>query len=153
MRRILAVLVVGFVGVSLFAQTPSVERQIRDLITKYDTDHDASTVFEKDAVFWSGAYAKPQTASVPTDPADLLATPGRKNVVQKTDVQRIVVAKAEDVAYEYSTFMLSFDDDAGHKERKGAILRVWHQTGTEWKIAAMFRRPYGRVVPVEAATK
>jgi ketosteroid isomerase-like protein len=153
MRRILAVLVVCFVGVSLFAQTPSAERQIRNLITKYDTDHDRSTIVEKDDVFWSGAYAKPQTASVPTDPADLLAAPGRKNEVQKTDVQRIVVAKADDMAYEYSTFTLSFDDDAGHKERKGALLRVWRQTGTEWKIAAMFQRPYGRVVPVDAATK
>jgi hypothetical protein len=153
MRRILAVLVVCFGGVSLFAQTLPTEQRIRDLIAKYDADHDGSKVFEKDVVFWSGAYAKPQTASVPADPADLLATPGRKNVVQKTDVQRIVVAKSEDMAYEYSTFVLSFDDNDGHKERIGATLRVWRQTGGEWKIAAMFHRPYGRVVPVDALAK
>jgi len=153
MRRILAVLVVCFGGVSLFAQTPSTEQRIRDLVAKYDTDHDVSKVFEEEAVFWSGAFAKPQTASVPTDPADRLAAPGRKNVVQKTDVQRIVVAKSEDMAYEYSTFVLSFDDDEGHKERIGAVLRVWRKTGAEWKIAAMFHRPYGQVVPVDAPAK
>jgi hypothetical protein len=154
MRRMLAVLVVFLGGVSLHAQAPSAERQIRDLIAKYDAKHeDSAVVYEQDAIFWSGAYAKPQTSAVPTDPADLLATPGRKNQVQKTDVQRIVVSKAEDLAYEYSTFTLTFDDDAGHKERNGALLRIWHKTGTDWKVAAIFQRPYGRVVPVESPTK
>jgi Domain of unknown function (DUF4440) len=150
MRRILAVLVVCFGGASLFAQTPSAERQIRDLIAKYDTDHDAS-VFDKDAVIWTGAYAKPQRLS--PNPADSLAMPGRKNVVQKTDVQEIVVAKSGDMAYENSTFTLAYDDDSGHKERTGAILRVWRQIGSEWKIVSMYQRPYGRVVPVETPAK
>jgi hypothetical protein len=152
MRRILAVLVVCFGGASLFGQTPSAERQIRDLIAKYDTDHD-NAVFEKDAIFWSGAYAKPYRLSEPPNPADVLALPGRKNAVVKTNVQEIVVAKSGDMAYENSTFTLSYDDDSGHKERTGAILRVWRQIGSEWKIVSMFQRPYGRVVPVETPAK
>lgn len=116
MRRILVMLVVCFGSVSLFAQTPSAERQIRDQIAKFDTDPRLSTSMglEKDAVVWSGAYAKPQTGT--SNPADHIAAPGRKNRVMKTEVQRIVIAKADDMAYEYSTFALSFDDDAGHKD-------------------------------------
>jgi hypothetical protein len=155
MHPIIALLAICLVSSPLFAQTPSPEQQIRDQIIKFDTapEVEVSAMFDKDVVVWTGAYAKPQTPSVPTDPADLLASPGRKNVVQKTSVQRIVVSKSGDMAYEYSTHTLSFDDDRGHQEPKGALLRVWRRTEAEWKIAAWFQRSYGRVVPVDAPAK
>jgi ketosteroid isomerase-like protein len=65
----------------------------------------------------------------------------------KTTPQRIEVSQATDMAYEYSTFVLSFDDDAGHHQNTGALLRVWKQEQGTWKIAAQFMRPYGSVQP------
>ena len=150
MRAIIAVLVICVLSAPLFAQTPSAEQQIRDQIIKFDNSPDTPAMYEKDAVVWHGSSAKPQQMDVPADPADRLAPPGRKNQIQKTSVQRIVVAKSEDMAYEYSTHHLSFDDDRGHQERIGALLRIWRRNGTEWRIAAVFQRSYGRVVPVDA---
>ena len=71
----------------------------------------------------------------------------RKNEAQKTTPQKIVVAKGGDMAYEYSTLRLRFDDNTGHQERSGALLRVWQNEGGVWKAAAIFQRPYGEVQP------
>ena len=61
----------------------------------------------------------------------------------KTDVQRIVIADSKDLAYEYSKFTLTFDTkDGKHFNFDGGTLRVWQKQGGEWKIAAMFLRPY-----------
>jgi ketosteroid isomerase-like protein len=78
--------------------------------------------------------------------ADLQVASGRRNQVTKTTPNRIVVARGGEMAHEYSTFHLSFDDEKGHTELDGAMLRVWQLQGNRWVIASEFRRPYGRVV-------
>jgi hypothetical protein len=99
----------------------------------------------KDAVIWTGASSKPLTKE--TDKPDLVA-PNRRNNVFKTTVQRVDVSQAGDMAYEYSTFSIAYDDDRGHREATGALLRVWKKDGGTWKIAAQFQRPHGDISPL-----
>ena len=99
----------------------------------------------KDAVVWTGASSKPLTRE--TDKPDLVV-PNRRNDVFKTTVQRLEVSQSADMAYEYSTFSVAYDDDRGHTEANGALLRVWKKDGGTWKIAAQIQRPYGDIRPL-----
>jgi ketosteroid isomerase-like protein len=151
----IAVFVMSVIGIA--AQPPSAaEQQIRDQIAKLDatpaTPESRRDLYMKDAVFWSNAYSKPHSGDEPLDAvrADMQAAPGRRNQMAKTSPKRIIVAKGGDMAHEYSTFRLSFDDDKGHSDLEGAVLRVWQLQEGRWRIAAEFRRPYGRVVPAES---
>ena len=129
------------------AQPCAAEPAIRAQIDKRDTGGSTTPLFTKDSVFWTGAYSKPQLQGHPANPTEFLEAPGRKNVVSKTQVERIVVAASGDLAYEYSTFTMAYDDDAGHHNRTGATLCVWQRVGGEWLTAVQFRRPYGGVTP------
>jgi hypothetical protein len=147
--------VMGVCGLTLFVTVqaqrgPSqAERQIRSQIEAFDTRSNvAEEGYTSNAVIWTGAYSKPMTLDAP-HPADIPA-PGRRNSVQKVNPTRIVVAPAGDMAYEYSSFHLSYDDDRGHSNIDGALLRVWQLQNNKWMVVAHFQRPYGRVVPVEA---
>ena len=135
-------------------QSSSAEQQIRDQIAKHDAaaggaPGSARQFYTMDAVTWSNAYSRPHTMDEPLDKArpDLQVAPGRHNQVSKTNPSRIIVAKGGDMAHEYSTFLLSYDDDKGHANIEGALLRAWQLQNGQWLIAAEFRRPYGRVVP------
>ena len=120
--------------------------QIRQRAAEFDRGGSArNALVMKDAVVWTGASSKPMTKE--TDKADLVA-PNRRNDVFKTTVQRVDVSQSADMAYEYSTFSLSYDDDRGHTEATGALLRVWKKDGSTWKIAAQFQRPYGDIRPL-----
>ena len=100
-----------------------------------------------DYVFWSGAYKRPSIGAPKA--ADL--RPGEGSIPDRvpgsekrtTNVQRIVIADSKDLAYEYSRFTLAYDTKGGkHISFPGAGLRVWQKQSGEWKIAAMFMRPY-----------
>jgi ketosteroid isomerase-like protein len=154
---LLGILLATVVVVGAYAQQGTTEQQIRARIEKLNelntSGGNAAEFFMKPAIFWSGAYAKPQTGiDGADDAADRLVAPGRKNQIDKTTPEKIVVAKSSDMAYEYSTFVLNYDDGNGHHQITGALLRVWQQDASIWKIAAEFRRGYGRVVPVDAKT-
>ena len=96
---------------------------------------------EADAVIWTGAYARPVVGATKPDPKDFVAAPNRRNIQSKTTIERIVVSQDRTMAYEYRTYTLTFDDDGGHQTRNGAALRVWRNTGTDWKVSANFQRP------------
>jgi ketosteroid isomerase-like protein len=152
MRRVAIIVGVGVISAGLFAatgvaQSNAAEQAIRAQIEKRDKGGSTTPLFTKDSVFWTGAYSKPQTQGGAANPAEFLEAPGRKNVVSKTQVERIVVAASGDLAYEYSTFTMTYDDDGGHHNRTGATLCVWQRVGGEWLTAAQFRRPYGGVTP------
>jgi hypothetical protein len=128
-------------------QTPSAADQIRQRNAEFDRGavSDRNAWLTKDAVIWTGASSKPLTKE--TDKPDLVA-PNRRNNVFKTTVQRVDVSQAGDMAYEYSTFSIAYDDDRGHREATGALLRVWKKDGGTWKIAAQFQRPHGDISPL-----
>jgi ketosteroid isomerase-like protein len=150
MRRSIraAVVIVSLVmtGSFVHGQSSSAADQIRQRITEFDRGGSARNALGmKDAVVWTGASSKPLTKE--SDKPDLVA-PNRRNDVFKTTVQRIEVSQSADMAYEYSTFSVSYDDDRGHTEGTGALLRVWKKDGGTWKIAVQFQRPYGDIRPL-----
>jgi ketosteroid isomerase-like protein len=59
------------------------------------------------------------------------------------NIERIVVAPSGDMAYEYGTHQISFDDTktGKHPDITSAYLRVWKVAGGTCKIAAIM---YGR---------
>ena len=127
-------------------QSSSAADQIRQRIAEFDRGGSARNALAmKDSVYWTGASSKPLTKE--TDKPDLVA-PNRRNDVFKTTVQRVEVSQSADMAYEYSTFSVAYDDDRGHTAGNGALLRVWKKDGGTWKIAAQFQRPYGDIRPL-----
>lgn len=71
-----------------------------------------------------------------------------------TKVQRIEVASAGDMAYEYSLGTLEYDVDGSpvrHVSFETGLLRVWKKAGGEWKVAAWFVRPLD--TPFAASTQ
>ena len=129
------------------AQSPSAADQIRQRIAEFDRGAPAerNAWLTKDAVIWTGASSKPLMKE--NDRPDLVA-PNRRNNVFKTTLQHLDVSQSGDMAYEISTFTVSYDDDRGHTEGNGAFLRVWKKDGGAWKIAAQFQRPYGDIRPL-----
>jgi hypothetical protein len=148
-RMIRAAVLIASLGVPVslaHGQTASAADQIRQRIAEFDRGGAArSAMGMKDAMVWTGASSKPLTRE--TDKPDLVA-PNRRNDVFKTTVQRLEVSQSADMAYEYSTFSVAYDDDRGHTEANGALLRVWKKDGGTWKIAAQIQRPYGDIRPL-----
>jgi ketosteroid isomerase-like protein len=136
---------VAFVAIAHVQSDPA--QTIRARVAQIDKSATGipSSDTEADAVIWTGAYARPIVGATKPDPKDFVAAPNRRNIQTKTTIERIVVSQDRTMAYEYSTFTLTSDDDGGHQTRNGAALRVWRNTGTDWKVSANFQRPYGRV--------
>ena len=106
-----------------------------------------SSIYAPDAVFWSGAYAKPivhdngRYTAVPIDSAHMSL---RRNYKRTEEIVRLDVAKSGDLAYDFTNFTMSFDV-AGTNEHvsvKGSALRVWKKIDGRWRIEAWFMRPY-----------
>src|SRR4051812_30120301 len=142
--------VMTIVGVRLEAQTPaSDEQQIRAQIQRLDAGASAVTNVRQDlytdtSIGWSNRTKHPSGFYKDREAvrADLTGPLERNNMSQKTTPERIVISKGGDMAYEYSTFALSFEDERGPRRLEGAALRVWQKEGADWKIAAAFQRPY-----------
>lgn len=147
MKRLFLVMlgVTGFVTIAHLQSDPA--QAIRAHVAQIDTSATglSRSDTEADAVVWTGAYARPIVGATRPDPKDFVAVPNRRNIQNKTTIERIVVSQDRTMAYEYSSYTLTFDDESGHQTRNGALLRVWRNTGTDWKISADFQRPYGRV--------
>jgi hypothetical protein len=121
------------------------EAAIRKLITMYDQDVAAAPRLS-DRVFWSNAYKRPVMGDekgipLPGSTSVPDRVPGSQR--SKTEPIKIAIADSHDLAYEYSKSNLQFDMKSGqHVTFETGILRVWQKEGGEWKIAAMFSRPY-----------
>ncbi len=134
------------------------EAAIRALVTR-----GAIASASDDAVFWSGAYARPmvgRAAAAHTQPTDSAEMNSRQNQRIDTHIVRLDVARAGDMAWEFSDFTLSFDrataaanagptagPSAGtgaHEQFTGSLLRVWEKRNGRWQIAAVFARPHDR---------
>ena len=69
----------------------------------------------------------------------------RKNWSQTSNPERIVVSKSGDMAYEYGTSSVSFDDpDGKHVAFQAGYLRVWKPVEGQCRVAALMARPYDR---------
>jgi ketosteroid isomerase-like protein len=149
-QALVALIAMALASPALAQESP--EQQIRSLIEKDATNRTNDSMLP-DALWWTGATAHPHRMNEVDDVVgrDNITAPGRKNVAFAVTPERITVSG--DMAMEYSTFRLAYDDNEGHKSLTGALLRVWQRQNGAWKVAANFQRPYGRVVPVEPARK
>ena len=120
------------------------EQQIRALIAAEETgDRPTRTA---DRIFWSGAYRRPTVGAERGE-----ETPGDEGIANRvpksersqTTVRRIVIAKSQDLAYEFSDATLSYDlKDGRHMSVPRSVLRVWRKEEGQWKEEAYFSRAH-----------
>ena len=99
-----------------------------------------------DFYFFSGALEKPVVGKQALDQAAAPISAARKNekdVPNRPD--RVVAAPSADMAYEYGTGQVSFDDaqSGKHYDFTAAYLRVWKAEGGSCKVAAVMYEPEG----------
>jgi ketosteroid isomerase-like protein len=98
-----------------------------------------------DEFFWSGAFDRPLVGKAALEQGMSAVGAKRKNWSQTSNAERIVVSKSGDMAYEYGTSSVSFDDpDGKHVAFQAGYLRVWKSVEGQCRIAAMMARPYDR---------
>jgi len=122
------------------------EAAIRALIGQIDAGKRVPQMQKR--VFWSGAYEKPaldDERATPRKGEGGIESRVANSQRTKTDIRRIVVSDAGDMAYEYSDATISFDLKAGgHRSFTNSTLRVWQKEGGQWKVAASFSFPHER---------
>src|SRR5262245_46370432 len=120
------------------------EQVLRNLIQQADRDLSVLK-YTDDGIFVSGAYARPligTTALQTTQPVPAVLQEERRNEKVMSEIVRLVVAEAGDLAYDFGNFTLAYDTSEGrHISFEGACLRVWQKVQGEWLVAACFRRP------------
>ena len=115
------------------------EQTIRDAVEKH------TAKLTDDAFFWSGRFDKPLIGKAEGEEAEkkVEVESPRKNEVSSQHPQHIDVSKSGDMAYEYGTGELSFDDQktGKHVAVQTGYLRVWKVVSSECKVAATMIRP------------
>jgi|SRR5579863_7206087 len=122
------------------AQEPSCsEKTIRDAV------QNRTIKYTDDNFFWSGAFDKPLIGSAQREESGkkLEAEEPRKNEVSAEHPQRIVVSKSGDMAYEYGTGELSYDEQktGKHTSFQTGYLRVWKLVDGHCRVAATMIKP------------
>ncbi len=115
------------------------EQTIRDAV------QNKKIQYTDDDFFWTGAYDKPMVGK--TEQAEgrkkAEAEEPRKNEVNADHPQRVVVSKSGDLAYEYGTGEMSYDEQktGKHTSFQLGYLRVWKLVDGQCKVAATMVRP------------
>jgi ketosteroid isomerase-like protein len=96
-----------------------------------------------DRYFFSGALDKPVIGRTAGEQASATVVAGRKNASQDDKTERIVAADSGDMAYEYGTAHIAFDDlkTGKHEDFTSAYLRVWKADKGVCKVAAEMAEP------------
>jgi hypothetical protein len=140
MTRVFTLLFVFVTPVAAMAQSSVCSEQtIRDAV------QNKTMKAADDEFFWSGRYDKPLIGKAEHEEAAKKAEVDnpRKNQVSAQHPQRIVVSKSGDMAYEYGTGDLSFDDQKTGKHVAGqtGYLRVWKSVDGQCRVTATMMRP------------
>jgi len=142
-------LLIFLFSVTAVAQSgPCTEQGIRTAIavaTQSRADFRANFVAD-DVYFFSGALEKPVVGKSEREKAGERVAASRENQKWGDDKpDRIVVAPSGDMAYEYGTKRLSFDEkETGkHADFTDAYLRVWKNAGGSCKVVAEMAQPEG----------
>jgi len=99
-----------------------------------------------DFYFFSGALEKPVVGRQALDQASAPVSAARKNEKNAPNrPDRVVTAPSADMAYEYGTTHVSFDDaqTGKHYDFTAAYLRVWKAESGSCKVAAVMYEPEG----------
>ena len=96
-----------------------------------------------DRYFFSGALDKPVVGTAAAKQAGGVVAARRKNESEVESSERIVADESGDMAYEYGTVHISFDDvkSGAHEDFTSAYLRVWRADGGACKVAAEMAEP------------
>lgn len=139
MRFLTILLVLGAPAATMAQGHMCSEQAIRTAI------RNGSTTATEDSFFWSGAFDKPLIGKAAQEAAGLKAKRDepRKNSVSSLHPQKIEPSSSGDMAYEYGTGNLAYDEpETGkHTAFDLAYLRVWKASGGECKLAAEMYRP------------
>jgi ketosteroid isomerase-like protein len=143
MRLAVAVAMVLLFVTQAFSQTgPCTETAVKSLIDRHDVNAMAD-----DAYYFTGALDQPVVGKAAHDNAMKTVEESRQNV-KTTPLRpdRVVVAPSGDMAYEYGTEHLSFDERANgkHRDFTTAYLRVWRAVDGQCKIAALMSEREGK---------
>jgi len=128
-------------GLALAQKGPCTEAQIKASVAKQ------SPPTSTDSYFFSGALDKPVVGTRAMAQATAPIAAARKNENQAPNKpDRIVAAPSGDMAYEYGTVHVSFDDaqTGKHHDFTAAYLRVWRADGATCKVAAVMYEPEGK---------
>jgi ketosteroid isomerase-like protein len=143
MRFAAVVAMVFLFVVRAFSQTgPCTESGVKSLIDKHDDNAVAD-----DSFYFSGALDQPAVGKAAHDNAMKSVAESRQNVKTTPLLpDRVVVAPSGDMAYEYGTGQVSFDERASgkHRDFTTAYLRVWRAVGGQCKIAAFMSEREGK---------
>lgn len=123
--------------------TSSDEQTIRNLVLQAN-EGKTTIKSAEDRVFVSGPFPKPFIGNGTPESQRITDSlrAARSNYVSKQNILRLEVAKSGDMAYEYGTGTLEFDQkDNTHFKGENSYLRVWKKVNGEWVVAAMFVRP------------
>jgi ketosteroid isomerase-like protein len=146
----LSVLIAGFGVCSAFAQkAPCTEEFIRANSSRPPLTEDFylfNPIMEKPAI---GKEERDKANAAIRSNAQLMAN--RKNFKgDPSKVDRVVVDPSGDMAYEYGTTRISFDQQDGkHVDAIHAFLRVWRVDGGSCKLAASMIQRQGERLPKE----
>ena len=120
------------------------EQTIRNLVAQQNEGKDVIK-YTENRIFVSGAYPMPIIGNSPMSAANQEAdnqVKARKNFTAKMRIERLEVAQAGDMAYEFGYGNLSFDTPENtHKSFEASYLRVWRKIQGEWKVDVFFARP------------
>jgi ketosteroid isomerase-like protein len=113
-------------------------------VIKSQIGKDDPSIAAEDAFFFSGALDEPVIGTAAADKAFKPVAANRKNEqYDPGHPDRIVVTPSGDMAYEYGTEHMSFDqrDTGEHRDFTAAYLRVWKNVDGKCKIAAAMFEP------------
>ncbi len=119
------------------------EQAIRNIVEKMNKTGEKAP-YTDDRIFWSGAYPNPIIGKVSGEEDKKLDEKMKKerlNFKSISKIERLVVAKSGDIAYEYGTGTLNWDTPEKHIQFNNAHLRTWKKVNGQWKIDAFFVRP------------
>jgi hypothetical protein len=120
---------------------PCTEQFVKELVSKNNRNAVAD-----DAYFFSGALQKPVIGGAAKDQAFKPVAAQRKNHTQEPlKPERIVAAPSGEMAYEYGTGNVSFEEASSgkHIAFTAAYLRVWRSIDGSCKEAAFMAEPEG----------
>jgi ketosteroid isomerase-like protein len=132
---IIALLLALYSVVALAQSRPCTEQDIRHIITPKSDD----SLVADDAYIFSPAFDKPIVGKAEIQKAREPVLSSRTNEKHGPwKIERIVQAPSGEMAYEYGTRQLSFDDKQSgkHMQFTNAYLRVWKAVHGGCKIAA-----------------
>ena len=117
------------------------EQRLRELIERLRREGQPAPISD-DLFFVSGAYPRPLRGRAAADEASAGLRATHRHVTRTFTTERLVVAAAGDLAYEYGTGRQESDTLAGeHRTEDAAYLIVWRQHAGEWRMAAAVFHP------------